>query len=51
MAKYKESHIITINLKYQLQRETKNLNYLTDCILYQIFKIISSISLKTRSSN
>ena len=38
--------ICTINLKYQLQHETKNLNYLTDQILYQIFQIILSISSK-----
>ena len=30
----------TINLKYQLQHEIKNLNYLTDHILYQILKNI-----------
>ena len=30
--------------KYQLQLGTKKLNYLTDRILYQIFKIISSMS-------
>ena len=41
-----KSHIITIKLKYQLQRGTKNLNDLMDQILYQIKKIISSISLK-----
>ena len=34
-------------LKYQLQHRTKNLNYLMDHILYQIFKNILSISLKT----
>ena len=28
-----------INLKYQLQHGMKNLNYLIDHILYQIFKI------------
>ena len=33
----------TINLKYQLQREMPNLNYLTDRILYQKFKILLSI--------
>ena len=32
--------------KNQLQRGTKNLNYLTDHILYQIFKIIRIISFK-----
>ena len=35
--------IRTINLKYQLQRGMKNLNYLMDLILYQIFKIIWNI--------
>ena len=38
--KYKEIHIRTINLKYQLQHGMKNLNYLMDHILYQVFKII-----------
>ena len=33
----------TINLKFQLQREMKNLNYLIDHIVYQIFKIILNI--------
>ena len=33
-----------INLKYQLKHEIKNLNYQIDHILYQIFKIILSIS-------
>ena len=33
----------TINLKFQLQREMKNLNYLMDHIMYQIFKIILNI--------
>ena len=32
-----------INLKYQLKREIKSLNYQIDHILYQIFKIILSI--------
>ena len=36
----------TINLKYQLQPEMKNLNYHMDHILYQIFIIILSISSK-----
>ena len=40
MEKYKKSHIRTMNLKYQLQHGIKNLNYLMDHILYQIFKII-----------
>ena len=33
-------HTKTINLKYQLQRGMKSLNYLMGHILYQIFKII-----------
>ena len=37
-------HVKTINLKYQLQHGMKNLNYLLDDILYQIFKIILNIS-------
>ena len=32
-----------INLKYHLLRGLKKLNYLMDHILYQIFKITSSI--------
>ena len=38
------SHIKVLNLKYQLQHGIKNLNYLMDYILYQIFKIILNIS-------
>ena len=38
-----KSHIKTINLKYQLQHEMKNLNYLMDHILHQILKIILNI--------
>ena len=34
------------NLKYQLQNEMRNLNYLVDHKLYQIFKIILNISKK-----
>ena len=40
-----------VNLKYQLQLGTKHLNYLTDYIVYQIFKIVSSILLKNMNSN
>ena len=36
-------HIRTINLKCQLHNEMKNLIYLMDHVLYQIFKIILSI--------
>ena len=46
MEKCKKSLIRTINLKFQLQHGMENLNYLTDHILYQIFKIILNISLK-----
>ena len=35
-----------VNLKYQLQRGMKKLNYQTNHILYQIFKIVSSMSSK-----
>ena len=35
-----------MNLKYQLQQGMKNLNYLMDHILYQIFKISLKIYLK-----
>ena len=38
-----KSHIRTINLKFQLQHGMKNLNYLMDHILYQIFKNIFNI--------
>ena len=41
-----KSHTKTINLKYQFEHGIKNLNYLIDCILYLILKIISSILLK-----
>ena len=43
MEKYKKSHTKLINLKYQLQHGIKNLNYLMDHILYQIFRIILNI--------
>ena len=48
--KYKKSHTKIINLKYQLHHGMKSLNYLTDCILYQIFKIILNISYKKRET-
>ena len=38
-------------LKYQLQHGMINLNYLMDHILYQIFKIISSILKKKHKEN
>ena len=44
--KIEKSHIRIINLKCQLQHKMKNLNYLMDLILYQIFKIILNIYLK-----
>ena len=37
-----------MNLKFQLQHGMKNLDYLMDHILYQIFEIILNISLKTQ---
>ena len=43
-----KNHTKIINLKNQLQHEMKNLNYMMDHILYQIFKIILNISKKTR---
>ena len=42
-----KTHTKIINSKYQLQYGTKNLNYLVNHILYQIFKNILSISSKT----
>ena len=38
------------NNTYETWNGMKNLNYLTDHILYQIFKIILNISLKTWNS-
>ena len=43
MEKYKKSHTKIINLKYQLLHGMKNLNFLLDHILYQIFQNILSI--------
>ena len=40
------SNLRIINLKYLLQHGVMNLNYQTDHIQYQIFKIILSIFLK-----
>ena len=37
------SHTKIINLNYQLWRGMKNLNYLMDHILYQLFKVILNI--------
>ena len=39
-----KSHTKIMNLKYHLQNGMKNLNYLMDHILYQIFKITLNIS-------
>ena len=44
--KIEQSHGKTTNLKYQLQREMNYLNYLMNCILHQMFKIILNISSK-----
>ena len=46
MKKYKKSCTKIINLKDNLQRGMIKLSYLMDQILYQIFKIILSISSK-----
>ena len=46
MEKYRKCHIRIINLKYQLQNGMKNLNFLMDLILHQIFKIILDTYLK-----
>ena len=43
MEKYEKIYIKIINLKYQLQHEMKNLDYLMDHILHQIFKISLNI--------
>ena len=42
-----KSYTKTINLKYQLQNEVMDLNYMTYRILYQILKIIFRILKKT----
>ena len=47
MYKVYKAHIKIINLKYQLQHGLINFNYQMDHILYQIFKIILNISLRT----
>ena len=41
--KYKKSHIKRMNLKSQLKNEKKPVNYLTDHLLFHIFKIILNI--------
>ena len=42
-----KSYTKTINLKYQLQNEVMDLNYMTYHILYQILKIIFRVLKKT----
>ena len=44
--KIQKSHTKIINSKYELRHGMKNLNYLMDHILYQIFKITLNKSLK-----
>ena len=39
----KDKYIALLNIKYQLQHLIKDLNYLMDHILYQIFYIILNI--------
>ena len=51
MEKNKNAHIITINLKYQLQNGMTNLIYQMDHILYQIFKTLPCIFKKKRREN
>ena len=41
--KIENVHSKIINLKYQLSHGMKNLNYLMDHVLYQIFKTILNI--------
>ena len=43
---YNKKSYKMINFKYQLQHGMKNLNYLMDYILYQIFRINLNISQK-----
>ena len=43
MEKYEKIYIKIISLKYELQHEMKNLDYLMDHILHQIFKISLNI--------
>ena len=45
-----KSHTKYLNLKYQLQHGMESLNYLTNHILYQIFKITLNILQKTWDS-
>ena len=44
--KYEKNHTKTVNLQHQLQLQMKTLIYLRNHILYQIFKIISIVSLE-----
>ena len=43
---WKSHRLRIISLKYQLQHRMKNLNYLMDHILYQIFNIMLNICLQ-----
>ena len=45
--KMSKSHTVITNLKCQHRQGMKTLNYLTDNIQYQTFKIILNTSLKT----
>ena len=47
MKEYKKRHTKANKLKYQLQRETKNLNYQIGHNLSQIFWVILSMSSKS----
>ena len=42
-----KAHKITVKLNYHLQHRMINLNYVMDHILYQIFKTILNIFLKS----
>ena len=46
--KIQKCHTKTINLKYQVQCEMKDLSYFTDHILYKIFMVILSILPKNK---
>ena len=41
---WKKNRIRIINLKYQLQNRMKNLNYMTDHVMYQMLTIILNIT-------
>ena len=46
LKQFKKSHIRTRNLKYQLRHGIKNLKYLMNLIIYQIYKIVLNIYYK-----